>query len=120
MMEFDLLNFESDIPSYNQFANYLCKEVFTDMSVLPLVFPSNISCFSRGSYKEELARKRELPVPPEPRRTGILARSDDNLAGEQREISIQHVSSSVLTHTCIKCRYCQEIMKTCCHPCHTP
>ena len=72
------------------------------MSVLPLVFPSNISCFSRGSYKvttgqpavtsefltrldvqEELARKRELPVPPQPRRTGVLARSDDNLAGEQ-------------------------------------
>ena len=87
--------------SYHEFANYLCREVFTDMSVLPLVFPSNISCFSRGSYKvrttilakrwvsnscqlsqEELARKRELPVPPQPRRTGILARSDDNLAGE--------------------------------------
>merc|ERR1719361_1424783 len=62
-------------------AAYLCQEVFTDMSVLPLVFPSNISCFSRGSYKEELARTRELPVPPQPRRSGILARSDDNLAG---------------------------------------
>ena len=89
--------------SYHEFANYLCREVFTDMSVLPLVFPSNISCFSRGSYKviatpeiqwgvsnlsfysqEELARKRELPVPPQPRRTGVLARSDDNLAGETR------------------------------------
>ena len=33
-------------------------------------------------FQEELARKRELPVPPEPRRGGILARSDDNLAGE--------------------------------------
>ena len=37
--------------SYHEFANYLCREVFTDMSVLPLVFPSNISCFSSGSYK---------------------------------------------------------------------
>ena len=27
------------------------QEVFTDMSVLPLVFPDNMSCFSRGSYK---------------------------------------------------------------------
>lgn len=90
------------------------------MSVLPLVFPSNISCFSRGSYKvilhciviaqillsvqivtgpyvmfhvsrvtrnmfqEELARTRELPVPPQPRRSGVLARSDDNLAGDTR------------------------------------
>ena len=101
--------------SYNEFASYLCREVFTDMSVLPLVFPSNISCFSRGSYKvmrhcvvllsgnimtgetyvtlchtfvtchvfqEELARTRELPVPPQPRRSGVLARSDDNLTGE--------------------------------------
>ena len=50
-------------------------------------------------------------MPPEPRRTGILARSDDNLAGEQREISIQHVSSSVLTHTCIKCRDCQVSLR---------
>jgi len=98
MMEFDLLNFESDIPSYNQFANYLCKEVFTDMSVLPLVFPSNISCFSRGSYKEELARKRELPVPPEPRRTGILARSDDNLAGNYENL-LSSLSYS-MTDTC--------------------
>jgi len=53
------------------------------MSVLPLVFPSNISCFSRGSYKEELARRRELPVPPLPKRSGVLARSEDNLAGEE-------------------------------------
>ena len=37
--------------SYNEFGSYLCREVFTDMSVLPLVFPSNISCFSQGSYK---------------------------------------------------------------------
>ena len=29
-----------------------------------------------------MARKRELPVPPQPRRSGgVLARSDDNLAG---------------------------------------
>ena len=81
------------------------------MSVLPLVFPSNISCFSRGSYKvtatpeiqrgvsnlscysqEELARKRELPVPPQPRRTGVLARSDDNLAGEDRIIILIIIS----------------------------
>ena len=41
--------------SYHEFANYLCREVFTDMSVLPLVFPSNISCFSSGSYKVELS-----------------------------------------------------------------
>merc|ERR1719192_2416761 len=80
-MDLDLLFLEEEISSYNELANYLCREVFTDMSVLPLVFPSNISCFSRGSYKEELARKRELHVPPQPRRTGILARSDDNLAG---------------------------------------
>ena len=97
--------------SYHEFANYLCREVFTDMSVLPLVFPSNISCFSRGSYKviatpeiqwgvsnlsfysqEELARKRELPVPPQPRRTGVLARSDDNLAGEDRIIILIIIS----------------------------
>ena len=94
------------------------------MSVLPLVFPSNISCFSRGSYKvmrhcvvtapallsvqivtgpyvtfhvsrvthimlqEELARTRELPVPPQPRRSGVLARSDDNLAGERHAPSL--------------------------------
>ena len=96
--------------SYHEFANYLCREVFTDMSVLPLVFPSNISCFSRGSYKvtttttlvqrwvsnpscsqEELARKRELPVPPQPRRTGVLARSDDNLAGENRKVTIINI-----------------------------
>ena len=83
--------------SYNEFGSYLCREVFTDMSVLPLVFPSNISCFSSGSYKvelsnlvsgskvvlqEELSRTRELPVPPQPRRSGVLARSDDNLAGQ--------------------------------------
>ena len=30
------------------------QEVFTDMSVLPLVFPDNMSCFSRGSYKVRL------------------------------------------------------------------
>ncbi len=35
----------------NIYAEYLCQNVFSDMSVLPLVFPSNISCFSRGSYK---------------------------------------------------------------------
>ena len=112
------------------------QEVFTDMSVLPLVFPDNMSCFSRGSYKvtmvkmmvkmittlwhividkwpliallkllwcccllvfdcflfiflrgnlsnhimiddydafqEELARKRQLPVPPMPRKGGVV------------------------------------------------
>jgi len=69
-------------PSYPSYASYLCQEVFTDMSVLPLVFPSNISCFSpsHGSYQEELARKRELPVPPLPRRGSVLAASDDNIA----------------------------------------
>ena len=35
--------------------------------------------------QEELARTRELPVPPQPRRSGILARSDDNLAGDTRD-----------------------------------
>ena len=114
------------------------QEVFTDMSVLPLVFPDNMSCFSRGSYKvrfcfeefassnvllvlsmgiivwmrklpgvfcvaqikrhhgdisidvmiltifqEELARKRQLPVPPMPRRgPRAIARSEDNVSGE--------------------------------------
>jgi len=63
-------------------AAYLCQEVFTDMSVLPLVFPDNMSCFSRGSYKEELARKRQLPVPPMPRRgPRAIARSEDNVSG---------------------------------------
>ena len=90
------------------------------MSVLPLVFPSNISCFSRGSYKvtatpeiqrgvsnlsfysqEELARKRELPVPPQPRRTGVLARSDDNLAGEDRIIIL--MPSKYYLHTVALC-----------------
>ena len=33
-------------------------------------------------FQEELSRTRELPVPPQPRRTGVLARSDDNLAGD--------------------------------------
>ena len=33
-------------------------------------------------FQEELARTRELPVPPQPRRSGVLARSDDNLTGE--------------------------------------
>ena len=77
------------------------------MSVLPLVFPDNMSCFSRGSYKvvvkmmvvammndsdflevdndydtqEELARKRQLPVPPMPRKGGVIARSEDNVSG---------------------------------------
>lgn len=36
---------------HSHLATYLCQEVFTDMSVLPLVFPDNMSCFSRGSYK---------------------------------------------------------------------
>jgi len=86
-MDLDLLSFDQDTPSYNEFGSYLCREVFTDMSVLPLVFPSNISCFSQGSYKEELARKRELPVPPQPRRSGgVLARSDDNLAGAHSDL----------------------------------
>jgi len=79
--------------SYNEYASYLCQEVFTDMSVLPLVFPSNISCFSRGSYKEELARRRELPVPPLPKRSGVLARSEDNLAG-LHPLSIMSPSST--------------------------
>merc|ERR1719189_3013057 len=36
---------------------------------------------------EELARKRELPVPPQPRRSGgVLARSDDNLAGAHSDL----------------------------------
>jgi len=97
-MDLDLLFLEEEISSYNELANYLCRKVFTDMSVLPLVFPSNISCFSRGSYKEELARKRELPVPPEPRRSGILARSDDNLAGNYENL-LSSLSFSV-TDTC--------------------
>jgi len=73
---------ENSVPgdeSYNAYGSYLCQEVFTDMSVLPLVFPSSFSCFSLGSYKEELARRRELPVPPLPKRGGVLARSEDNI-----------------------------------------
>ena len=53
--------------------------MFSDMSVLPLVFPSNISSFHSGSYREELERKRELPVPPEPKRSGTWTKSSDHL-----------------------------------------
>ena len=37
------------------------QEVFTDMSVLPLVFPDNMSCFSRGSYKVRFFLRSLLP-----------------------------------------------------------
>merc|ERR1719490_186958 len=90
MEQLDLIRTDSVSPtstsdsteSYqSHLAAYLCQEVFTDMSVLPLVFPDNMSCFSRGSYKEELARKRQLPVPPMPRKGGVIARSEDNVSG---------------------------------------
>ena len=31
--------------------------------------------------QEELARKRQLPVPPMPRKGGVIARSEDNVSG---------------------------------------
>ena len=31
--------------------------------------------------QEELARKRQLPVPPMPRKGGAIARSEDNVSG---------------------------------------
>ena len=43
---------------------------------------SHLSHYTCHMFQEELARTRELPVPPQPRRSGVLARSDDNLAGE--------------------------------------
>ena len=42
----------------------------------------HVSRVTRVLLQEELARTRELPVPPQPRRSGVLARSDDNLAGD--------------------------------------
>ena len=44
----------------------------------------HVSRVTRNMFQEELARTRELPVPPQPRRSGVLARSDDNLAGDTR------------------------------------
>ena len=61
------------------YSSHLLSEVFTGMSVLPLVFPASLSCLPGGSYAEELARRRELPVPPMPRRGGVLAKSENNL-----------------------------------------
>jgi hypothetical protein len=81
------------------YASYLYQEVFTSMSDLPLVFPSNISCFSGGSFAEELTRWRDLPVPPLPRRSGALAKSEDNLTGKERHTKIiSHPDKTLLIH----------------------
>ena len=37
--------------------------------------------------QEELARKRQLPVPPMPRKGGVLARSEDNVSGGSLSLS---------------------------------
>ena len=39
--------------------------------------------------QEELARKRQLPVPPMPRKGGVLARSEDNVSGAVTKIHIK-------------------------------
>ena len=51
------------------------------MSVLPLPPCPLLPPLPGGSYAEELVRRRELPVPPLPKRCGALARSEDNLSG---------------------------------------
>ena len=48
-------------------------------------------------FQEELARTRELPVPPQPRRSGVLARSDDNLTGEAPSLGITSHGALVFT-----------------------
>ena len=40
--------------------------------------------------QEELARKRQLPVPPMPRKGGVLARSEDNVSGGALSLGHQH------------------------------
>ena len=37
--------------------------------------------------QEELARKRQLPVPPMPRKGGVLARSEDNVSGDSHSLA---------------------------------
>ena len=68
----------SKIQSFNLYTTYLWQEVFSNMSVLPLVIPSSISCFSGGSWPGGVICQFLLP-----RRSGVLARSEDNLTGKE-------------------------------------
>jgi len=81
------------------YSTYLLSEVFTGMSVLPLVFPTSLSCLPGGSYAEELARRRELPVPPMPRRGGVLAKSENNLTIVASYSPLLPRHSSLIWHT---------------------
>ena len=49
--------------------------------------------------QEELARKRQLPVPPMPRKGGVIARSEDNVSGADH-IPGKMTDNSKQTKTC--------------------
>ena len=47
--------------------------------------------------QEELARKRQLPVPPMPRKGGVLARSEDNVSGGSLSLLVISMEIAMMT-----------------------